>query len=200
MLDKPVFERDPPAQAGRVAMIQKDQIRVAPVREKTSGHPSFSTDSKRMRPSDSVASKPKWRASMVRVARGALPPQSGQQLPGSSSRRSRGVVADTRGRWRGLPASMSLVVTSRVASASSSAAGVVVFSALAMSRSSSASSSCSISRSIFSEDLPKACFLSYATAIWAWKRSSFSFRCLVLPAITDPIPARFLAPETAPSP
>jgi hypothetical protein len=35
-------------------------------------------------------------------------------------------------------------------------------SAAAISRSSSANSSCSISRSIFSEDLPKTCFLSLA--------------------------------------
>ena len=48
------------------------------------------------------------------------------------------------------------------ASGAASAVGVVALSALAMSRSSSASSSCSISRSIFSEDLPKASFCNLA--------------------------------------
>jgi hypothetical protein len=57
-------------------------------------------------------------------------------------------------------------MTSRSAS-SSSIAGLVALSTLAISRSSSASSSCLISRSIFSDDLPKAYFFSFAIrSVW----------------------------------
>ena len=102
------------------------------------------------------------------------PPQSGQQVPGSSSRRSRGVDSDTRGRRRGLRSAVSPVGVA--GAALSSADGVVSPSAAAISRSSSASSSCSISRSTFSEDLPKACFFSFAMRSrstwisWSWAR------------------------------
>ena len=41
------------------------------------------------------------------------PPQSGQQVPGSSSRRSRGVASDTRGRRRGLCSAVSLLASCR---------------------------------------------------------------------------------------
>lgn len=87
------------------------------------------------------------------------PPQSGQASPGSYSRRSRGVSFETFGRRRGFG---SACVTSSSATSSSSTSGTVSASASATCRSSSASSSCSISRSIFSELLPKACFCSFA--------------------------------------
>ena len=86
------------------------------------------------------------------------PPQSGQQAPGSSSRRARGVASETRGLRRKAGAS----AASADGSSGPSSMSASSFSATATSRSSSASSSCSISRSIFSEDLPKASFCSLA--------------------------------------
>ncbi|SLN77787.1 hypothetical protein ROG8370_03984 [Roseovarius gaetbuli] len=86
------------------------------------------------------------------------PPQSGQQVPGSSSRRSRGVVSETRGRRRKAGVS----AASGDSSSCPSSMGASSFSATATNRSSSASSSCSISRSTFSEDLPKASFCNLA--------------------------------------
>lgn len=76
------------------------------------------------------------------------PPQSGHAAPGSSSRRSRGVVSETRGRRRGLCSTGSDTAEDG-ATVSSSSSGASSASATATSRSSSASSSCSISRSIF---------------------------------------------------
>lgn len=105
--------------------------------------------------------------------RGRSPPQSGQQVPGSSSRRSRGVVSDTRGRRRGLRSGVSSLAD---AGASSAASAAGALSATAISRSFSASSSCSISRSTFSEDFPKAYFFSFARRSrrdwisWSWAR------------------------------
>ena len=87
------------------------------------------------------------------------PPQSGQQVPGSSSRRSRTAFADTRGRRRMTP---SAAISAGCAGAITSASMTGVASVSAIIRSSSASCSCSISRSIFSDDWPKACFLSLA--------------------------------------
>ena len=82
------------------------------------------------------------------------PPQSGQQGPGSSSIRSRGVSGETRGRRRrGRPvASWATGAISGPTSPMPSSGTDVSRSALAISRSSSASSSCAISRSIFSDD------------------------------------------------
>jgi hypothetical protein len=89
------------------------------------------------------------------------PPQSWQRSPGSRVRRSRGVASDTRG-WRrgGLGAVDCSAPDASTGSVSS--CGATEASAEATCRSSSASSSCSISRSIFSEVLPKACFFSLA--------------------------------------
>ena len=78
------------------------------------------------------------------------PPQSGQQVPGSSSRRSRIAFADTRGRRRKIPSPV-LGAGWAGAAASASLTGVASVSAAAIIRSSSASSNCSISRSIFSD-------------------------------------------------
>lgn len=104
------------------------------------------------------------------------PPQSGQQLPGSSSCRSRGVLPETRGRRRDGRSAASSAGSKPAASGVPSGTAVSL-SAEAISRSSSASSSCSISRSIFSEDWPKTCFFSLAMRNrrvwinWSWARS-----------------------------
>lgn len=89
------------------------------------------------------------------------PPHSGQQEPGSSSRRSRTALSDTRGRRRMIFSDAFARGTTDAASSASST-GAVLPSEAAINRSSSASSNCSISRSIFSEDLPKTCFFSLA--------------------------------------
>jgi|GEM_PF-5969942 len=100
----------------------------------------------------SLASSPTRRSS---------PPQSGQTLPGSISLRSRTAFSDTRGRLR-ITFSLEGSVDASGTISSSSSIGLVLFSDAAINKSSSASSNCWISRSIFSEDLPKACFLSLA--------------------------------------
>ena len=69
--------------------------------------------------------------------------------------------SDTRGRRR-MVFSGVLATGAAGTAASTSSSGLVLFSAAAIKRSSSASSSCWISRSIFSEDLPKTCFFSLA--------------------------------------
>ena len=78
--------------------------------------------------------------------RRSAPPQSGQSVPGSSSQRSRGVFAETRGRRRGLRPGVSLALPGAAFSS-----GTAPTSAAAINRSSSASSSCSISRATFSK-------------------------------------------------
>ena len=90
--------------------------------------------------SNSLSSSPTTRKS---------PPQFGQLSPGSSSRHSRGVPSETRGRRRGFFRSASPLGGAFAVSPSS--CGLSSPSAMATCRSSSASSSCSISRSIFSE-------------------------------------------------
>ena len=104
------------------------------------------------------------------------PPQSGQQLPGSSSCRSRGVLSETRGRRRDGRSAVSSA-GSKLAASGTPSGTAVSLSTEAISRSSSASSSCSISRSIFSEDWPKTCFFSLAMRnrrVWinaSWARN-----------------------------
>ena len=108
----------------------------------------------------------------------SAPPQEGQDEPGSSTRRSRGVALDTRGRRRGLRSGVSSCVSSSSGSTASGSvsSGALVLSAPAIRRSSSANCSCSISRSTFSEDLPKNRFCNFAMRrrsvwiSWSWAR------------------------------
>lgn len=72
------------------------------------------------------------------------PPHSGQQEPGSSSRRSRTALSETRGRRRMIFSDVSAKATTD-ASSSGSSIGAVLLSAAAINRSSSASANCSIS-------------------------------------------------------
>ena len=127
--------------------------------------------------SSSLTSSPSCRRHASGMTRRS-PPQSGQASPGSSSRRSRGVSFETRGRRRCFfsgVASASSAGGGPCSRASSSSGDVSSASAVATIRSSSASSSCSISRSIFSELAPNFCFLSLAIRMRSdWTKRSWA--------------------------
>ncbi len=115
-----------------------------------------------------------WLTSSPTRRRG--PPHSAQVSPGSISRRSRGVSAETRGLRRGTDAGAVLSAGSRAETVSTlSSSGTAAISVWAICSPSSANSSCSISRATFSELAPNFCFLSRAIcSLSAWIRRSWA--------------------------